>query len=36
MQNQGETNYVLRWTPILVIYHFSYDGKTFAQDVLFS
>lgn len=31
MQNHGETNHVLRWTPILVTHHF-----TFAQDVLFS
>jgi len=36
MQNHEETNYVLRWTPILVTHHFIYDGATFAQDVLFS
>jgi len=36
MQNQGETNYLLSWTPVLVTHHFSYDGKTFAQDVLLS
>lgn len=30
-----ETNYVLRWTPILVMHLFIYDSATFAQDVLF-